>query len=772
MKKMIFATLVAVMGLYSCSKTELANTSNPLPMPENVAAKVQGLEITPKTNYVVVGEGVTLTASFKPEDAQAGTVTWKSSDETVATVDASGKVTTLAKGVASITASVDGVSASALVNVFAERVPATEIVLNKTEVSLLVGRAANIKSSLLPENTTDARKLEWTSSDEKVAVVSYGYIQAVGMGEATITASQDGLTATVKVTVADKIQLVDRAEAWTVTDTPKWDKNWQGNITGSHEEVSVSGFDGEYAYFGIVEASKFEGVEAVSNAVYEQVTEKQDAGQSPEGLFLKGEEFSANYSEKGEAVAYLLAYDEEFEFTGEYVVYNFTAREPDPVHATGIKFTQGWYDDEITEITLKEGKSLSYFSAKLLPDDCTDTGSISFKSSDESVVKLSLYYNSYYTVTAVAEGEADIIATFNNIEASIHVTVTGNNITLTDHSATWAATKEVTEQWGYTIVNITVTACDAASFYATATDEKPQGTTLKSTLAAMADAAPSYDIKSEVPATIQNWGGPDGRYIVILGYNGEDFSGDYAIIDTEGGTTPTPDPGTGGVSVSFDAQGQYLKNTFDDSDAVQDEVTLEGWFKPSSLTGGGDGIRALWGTEGIFLLRYEGSQLNLVYGGAKKANGEYNEKKVTYTTNMSTGEWHHIAATYKRGEKARLYVDGVEVASNDAEDHAIELNGVGAQWDLPFSFIIGAAAQPKRNFLGSMAYLRVWNVARSASEIAANMNVASPDDDNFNLLAAWNFTEGSGNNIADSAYGVYPLTANSDLNWSSDALPF
>ncbi len=772
MKKMIFATLVAVMGLYSCSKTELANTSNPLPMPENVAAKVQGLEITPKTNYVVVGEGVTLTASFKPEDAQAGTVTWKSSDETVATVDASGKVTTLAKGVASITASVDGVSASALVNVFAERVPATEIVLNKTEVSLLVGRAANIKSSLLPENTTDARKLEWTSSDEKVAVVSYGYIQAVGMGEATITASQDGLTATVKVTVADIIQLVDRAEAWTVTDTPKWDKNWQGNITGSHEEVSVAGFDGEFAYFGIVEASKFDGVEAVSNAVYEQVTEKQDAGQSPEGLFLKGEEFSANYSEKGEAVAYLLAYDEEFEFTGEYVVYNFTAREPDPVHATGIKFTQGWYDDEITEITLKEGKSLSYFSAKLLPDDCTDTGSISFKSSDESVVKLSLYYNSYYTVTAVAEGEADIIATFNNIEASIHVTVTGNNITLTDHSATWAATKEVTEQWGYTIVNITVTACDAASFYATATDEKPQGTTLKSTLAAMADAAPSYNIQSEVPATFQSWGGPDGRYIVILGYNGEDFSGDYAIIDTEGGTTPTPDPGTGGVSVSFDAQGQYLQNTFGDSDAVQDEVTLEGWFKPSSLTGGGDGIRALWGTEGIFLLRYEGSQLNLVYGGAKKANGEYNEKKVTYTTNMSTGEWHHIAATYKRGEKARLYVDGVEVASNDAEDHAIELNGVGAQWDLPFSFIIGAAAQPKRNFLGSMAYLRVWNVARSASEIAANMNVASPDDDNFNLLAAWNFTEGSGNSIADSAYGVYPLTANSDLSWSSDALPF
>ena len=686
-------------------------------------------------------------------------------------------MTTLAKGVVSITASVDGVSASALVNVFAERVPATEIVLNKTEVSLLVGRAANIKSSLLPENTTDARKLEWTSSDEKVAVVSYGYIQAVGMGEATITARQDDLTATVKVTVADKIKLVDRADAWTVTDTPKWDKDYYGTITGSHEEVSVAGFDGEYAYFGIVEASKFEGVEAISNAVYEQVTDKKDAGQSPEGLFRKGEQFSANYSEKGEAVAYLLAYDEEFEFTGEYVVYNFTAREPDPVHATGIEFQgqSGWDYAAISSLQLKEGKS-TRLKLKLLPDDCTDTGSITLAPKDPSMMKVEAYYPQWYpnqfTVTALAEGTTKLVATFNDVVSELDVTITGTNITLTDHSATWAATKEVTEQWGYTIVNITVTACDAASFYATATDEKPQGTTLKSTLAAMADAAASYEIQSEVPATFQSWGGPDGRYIVILGYSGEDFSGDYAIIDTQGGTTPTPDPGTGGVSVNFDAQGQYLQNTFGESDAVQDEVTLEGWFKPSSLTGGGDNIRVLWGTEGIFLLRYEGSQLNLVYGGAKKANGEYNEKKVTYATNMSTGEWHHIAATYKRAEKARLYVDGVEVASNDAEDHAVELNGVGAKWDLPFSFIIGAAGQPKRNFLGSMAYLRVWNVARTATEIAANMNVASPDDDNFNLLAAWNFTEGSGNNIADSAYGVYPLTANSNLSWSNDALPF
>ena len=74
----------------------------------------------------------------------------------------------------------------------------------------------------------------------------------------------------------------------------------------------------------------------------EQVEERKDAGQSPKNLFGTGETQTKTYEDKGEAVAYVLGYDSEFEFTGEYLVYNFTAREPDPVHATGIQFTQGW----------------------------------------------------------------------------------------------------------------------------------------------------------------------------------------------------------------------------------------------------------------------------------------------------------------------------------------------------------------------------------------------------------------------------------------------
>lgn len=439
----------ALLTASACTKVDTyEDTTNPLPVPAAAEETLQGLSISPKTSYVVIGEPVTLTVALVPEDAVVDKLNWKSSDASVASVDAEGNVTTLAKGVALITAEAGGQSVTAIVNVFAERVPATEIQLNKSEINLLVGRATKVKATLLPEGTTDKQDFEWKSSNEKVATVSYGFIQAVGLGEATITASQNGLSATCKVTVADKIKLVDREGVWTITDTPKWKKDWYGRITGSNEEVKLEGFDQEYAYFGVVSADKFTDVETIANTVYEQVEERKDAGQSPKNLFGTGATQTKTYDDKGEAVAYVLGYDSEFEFTGEYLVYRFTAREPDPVHATGIQFTQGWNNNPISSIELKSGKTMNYFSAKLLPDDCTDTGDITFTSSDESVVTLRVYYSNYYTVVAGNPGEAEIIAKFGDLVASIPVKVTGDEMVWTDCSSSWKGSFGEVEQWG------------------------------------------------------------------------------------------------------------------------------------------------------------------------------------------------------------------------------------------------------------------------------------------------------------------------------------
>ena len=778
--KKIFSIFVAaaLMTAFACTKVDTyEDTTNPIPVPAAAEETLQGLSISPKTSYVVIGEPVALSVALVPETASVDNLTWKSSDETVATVDTDGNVTTLAKGVALITAEAGGQSVTAIVNVFAERVPATELQLNKSEINLLVGRATKVKATLLPEETTDKQNFEWKSSNENVATVSYGFIQAVGLGEATITASQNGLTASCKVTVADKIQLIDRTGVWTVTDTPKWDKDWSGRISGSHENVDLTGFDGEYAYFKVVSADKFTTVEDVANTVYEQVEERKDAGQSPKDLFGTGESQTQRYNEVGEAVAYVLGYDSEFEFTGEYLVYNFTAREPDPVHATGIQFTQGWNNTPISSIELKAGKTLNYFSAQLLPEDCTDTGDITFTSSDETVVTLRVYYSNYYTVTAVNTGEAEIIAKFGDLEASIPVKVTGDDLIWTDCSSSWKGTFGNVEQWGSTYFGFNLTACTSPMhmiFMAKASDVGSDLVGFMKAQAAQNEEWLSYYASSNLPdQTVDYYGSEEDEYYAFavgVDANGSAFDGRYAIFHYIPGQ---PQP--------VDAKVVNMKTAFFDytwpSDlATLDEVTMETWVNTAGNPGKNESIM---GVEGVFLLRTEDSQFQLICGGDKKSNGEYNEIKLA--TPWKTGEWVHLAAVYSRSEgKAYLYVNGEQKATADLKDHGVDMNGVGAQWQLPFSFIIGNACDGNRYVQGNIAYTRVWKSARSASDITGNMYKA--DASGSDLIASWYFNEGSGNTIADHSGNGRTLTGKkfvsqmnypeTDVEWVDGTLPF
>ena len=68
---------------------------------------------------LTVGDNATLTATVSPDNATSPTVTWSSSDKSVATVDTNGKVAAVAPGKATITATADGKSATCEVNVSA-----------------------------------------------------------------------------------------------------------------------------------------------------------------------------------------------------------------------------------------------------------------------------------------------------------------------------------------------------------------------------------------------------------------------------------------------------------------------------------------------------------------------------------------------------------------------------------------------------------------------------------------------------------------------------
>ena len=166
--------------------------------------KVTSITLSQNTASLHVGETVTLTATVKPDDATDKTVTWKSSNEAVATVD-NGKVTAVALGEATITATTaDGTNLTATCAITVNPIKAASITLSQTTAELFPGDKITLTATVLPENATDKR-VTWMSSNSSIATVSEeGIVTAVAVGETTITAkTADGtnLTATCAVKV-------------------------------------------------------------------------------------------------------------------------------------------------------------------------------------------------------------------------------------------------------------------------------------------------------------------------------------------------------------------------------------------------------------------------------------------------------------------------------------------------------------------------------------------------------------------------------------------
>lgn len=235
----------------------------------NVTASVKDADIAASTHIKVVvtptgvaapesidlvtnGENTKdLDAKLVPADATDVKLAYESSDESVATVDETGKVTAVANGECTITtyvtAKTEDAEASELSAVAVEAADSEEtddsvatmpedlaamdsafgvvpedlkaetkvtvttnvesVTLDKTEGVLTVGNTVTVTATVTPDTATNA-SVTWTSSDEAIATVdSEGKITAVAPGTATITATSDSnpdANATYAVTVQAK----------------------------------------------------------------------------------------------------------------------------------------------------------------------------------------------------------------------------------------------------------------------------------------------------------------------------------------------------------------------------------------------------------------------------------------------------------------------------------------------------------------------------------------------------------------------------------------
>ena len=161
-----------------------------------------GISLNKDELTLTAGATETLTATVTPSDT-TDTVAWSSNKPEVATVDSTGKVTAVAPGEATITAKAGEQSASCAVTVNEATptpVPVASIELNKTALTLEVGKNETLTATVKPDNAED-KTVTWTSSDETVATVENGKVTAVKAGTATITAKAGEQSASCAVTV-------------------------------------------------------------------------------------------------------------------------------------------------------------------------------------------------------------------------------------------------------------------------------------------------------------------------------------------------------------------------------------------------------------------------------------------------------------------------------------------------------------------------------------------------------------------------------------------
>ena len=194
MKKLLIG-LLTIAFLLCCNK-------------EIDSISINSVSIDKKSIEIKVGDVEMLKVTINPSNASNKNVYWTSSDQSVATVDNTGKVTAVKVGDATITVTTEdgGKTATCKVTVNEKIYPVTGVTLDKTSVELTEGDVTVLTATVNPSNASN-RNVYGTSSDLAVATVdANGKVTAIKAGKTTITVTTEdgGKTASCSVTVNAK----------------------------------------------------------------------------------------------------------------------------------------------------------------------------------------------------------------------------------------------------------------------------------------------------------------------------------------------------------------------------------------------------------------------------------------------------------------------------------------------------------------------------------------------------------------------------------------
>ena len=203
-------------------------------------------------------------------------------------------------------------------------------------------------------------------------------------------------------------------------------------------------------------------------------------------------------------------------------------------------------------------------------------------------------------------------------------------------------------------------------------------------------------------------------------------------------TTNPPLPAT---HLNFDGVNDYVELPNEATFDFTNQMTVEFWMNSNVTPQQWDALVA----------KGDGSwRVSLTAAGKINFAGSGSFGDVTSNEVVTDGTWKHVAVTYN-GSNAIIYIDGME---NN------RLAGTGNIANSSYKVSIGENLQATgRNYKGNIDEVRLWNVARTATQINANKNCELQGNET-GLLAYYKFNQGDGAVTNTTITTLTDVTAN------------
>jgi len=157
--------------------------------------------------------------------------------------------------------------------------------------------------------------------------------------------------------------------------------------------------------------------------------------------------------------------------------------------------------------------------------------------------------------------------------------------------------------------------------------------------------------------------------------------------------------------------------------------TIEAWIRTTANTVNNQKVILDWGTMNqgrrFTLNMLQNNSVRLEIGGSGISGNQA----------INDGQWHHVAAVLDASGQISLYIDG---ALNTSGSFAQTVNTASAN-----NVTIGVRNDLTNHFQGDIDEVRIWNGARTATQIADHWNRSFCGNPPLSLVAYYRFNQGT-----------------------------